>query len=79
MASTKSYVTLFLCLLECIFFGGTIFGFNVLVYVFKKDGIYSQVCNNNVNDSSTLQHAAFEEISPNGIGKWKTPFQRGSF
>ena len=44
MVSKKSILAMILAFFECLLFGGTIFGWYSLVYVLKKDGIFSQLC-----------------------------------
>ena len=44
MVSKKSILAMILAFFECLLFGGTIFGWYSLVYVLKKDGIFSHLC-----------------------------------
>ena len=59
MLSLKIIFTLAVLFFECIFFTGTIFGWWSLVYVLKKDEIFSNLCDNNTlvdkNGTSTTE------------------------
>ena len=48
------------CFLECIFFGGTIFGWAPLNYIFLRDGIFYHIC-----DHATPGNVSYSAQLPN--------------
>ena len=45
MQSTKrKYLALVMCFFECLFFGGTIYGWASMAFVLKKDKIFAFLC-----------------------------------
>ena len=61
----RSYIILAVCLLECLLFGGTIFGWSSLVYVLQADGIYTHLCEPH-GDNSTDSPLNGSNINSNG-------------
>lgn len=37
-------------IIEVYTFGGLIFGFNTLIYIFKKEGIYAHLCDQAISE-----------------------------
>ena len=63
MVSKKSILAMILAFFECVLFGGTIYGWYSLVFVLKKDGIFSQLCG---DTNSSLYLFDENEYLPNG-------------
>ena len=54
----RRYTCAFLCFIECVLFSGLIYGWVPLVYIFKQEGVYADLCNDKtrlfMNDSNAL-------------------------
>ena len=46
LESFMRWMTVLTQVLEVYFFGGLVFGFNTLVYILKKESIFSELCLN---------------------------------
>ena len=70
IAKWKVKVILTLCFFECLLFGGTVFGWPVLAFVFKTDDVYTHSCNQREVNPVTLGTPL------NTSQKWDTPDER---
>lgn len=53
------WMTVLTQVLEVYFFGGLVFGFNTLVYILKKESIFSELC---LNSSRSVRNIFSTEI-----------------
>ncbi|XP_064604551.1 equilibrative nucleobase transporter 1-like [Liolophura sinensis] len=50
----RKYLMAVWAVLECLLFGGLVYGWGSLVFVFKKEGIYAELCSHRGDNSSNI-------------------------
>ena len=58
----RLWVTVILCIIECLFFGATLTGWASLIYVYKDEGVFSHLCEE-VNQITSENHQNTMEFS----------------
>ena len=57
-----SLIVYIICLIECIVFGGAIFGWAQLSFVLKKEGIYNHLCEGS-NETTSLENVSIRNFA----------------
>ncbi|KAK3612347.1 hypothetical protein CHS0354_011066 [Potamilus streckersoni] len=68
----KRYLITLWAFMECVLFGGLLYGWGSLMFVFKQEGIYAELCNTDQNavsaitNSSSFNNSVSSELTSGG-------------